>query len=183
MVSVFSSSPFYMKYITSNLGKFHWRFGTIPSFSHISVIQLAPLVAATYPSPPPSHLHSGFQNHKGFLSQNRLFVCNFNLNFIYCTWVWDGKDQPLMLTSIIIQSQATPISLPINICLQIQAIHFKPSFLFHIKMCDISWLNGVMQVSGMSFILCWLFLISTCSPSNREEFFNLCHASAHNITK
>jgi hypothetical protein len=30
-------------------------------------------------------------NHKGFLSQNCLFICDFNFNFVYSLCGWDGS--------------------------------------------------------------------------------------------
>ena len=34
--------------------------------------------------------HAFMRNHKGYLSQNCLFTCNFNFNFIYSLCGWDG---------------------------------------------------------------------------------------------
>ena len=40
---------------------------------------------------PPSTLPSLYQNCKGFLSQNCLFICNFNMQFTYILTGWEGS--------------------------------------------------------------------------------------------
>ena len=35
------------------------------------------------PTTPPAHDTAAYQNHKGFVSQNCLFVCDFDLHFTY----------------------------------------------------------------------------------------------------
>lgn len=48
--------------------------------------------------------------------------------------------------------------------------------------CDITLLNGAVPVYGMSFFFSILVNLPVCPrPSNREELFNLCHASARNV--
>ena len=43
------------------------------------------------PAAPPGHLRGPYHNHKGFLSQNALFVSNFNLEFMYTLTGWEGS--------------------------------------------------------------------------------------------
>jgi len=40
---------------------------------------------------PPSCDRSSYWNRKGFISQNCLFVCNFNLEFTYASTGWEGS--------------------------------------------------------------------------------------------
>ena len=40
---------------------------------------------------PPAALQSLYRNRKGFLSQNCLFICNFNMLFTYMLTGWEGS--------------------------------------------------------------------------------------------
>ena len=40
---------------------------------------------------PPSFSHHLYHNRKGFVSQNCLFVCNFDLNFTFALTGWEGS--------------------------------------------------------------------------------------------
>jgi hypothetical protein len=40
---------------------------------------------------PPAFLQSLYRNQKGFLSQNCLFICNFNMLFTYILTGWEGS--------------------------------------------------------------------------------------------
>ncbi len=66
---------------------------------------------------------------------------------------------------------------------------FVMHFLFPIEGQDITYKNGVEQVSGPSHLQhtdCIFNLINIvilCSPANREELFNLRHASARNVVE
>jgi hypothetical protein len=40
---------------------------------------------------PPAFIRMAFQNCKGFISQNCLFACNFNMLFIYSLCGWEGS--------------------------------------------------------------------------------------------
>ena len=39
---------------------------------------------------PPLHSHASHQNQKGFMSQNCLFTCNFNFQFVFWYTRWEG---------------------------------------------------------------------------------------------
>ena len=92
MLGIFSSEPFYTTYIklldadTPPLRRIHsnpklWFF-----FQHpLSALDGSDIVCA-----PPSHSHLPYRNQKGFMSQNCLFVCNFNLQFIFSYTGWGG---------------------------------------------------------------------------------------------
>ena len=43
------------------------------------------------PISPPAHLASPYRNRKGFLSQNCLFACDFDLRFTYALTGWEGS--------------------------------------------------------------------------------------------
>ena len=40
---------------------------------------------------PPSYSHPSYRNQKGFLSQNCLFACDFDLQFVFCYTGWEGS--------------------------------------------------------------------------------------------
>jgi hypothetical protein len=52
---------------------------------------LEPLTVVIYTSPPPAPLQSLYRNRKGFLSQNCLFICNFDMLFTYILSGWEGS--------------------------------------------------------------------------------------------
>ena len=43
------------------------------------------------PIAPPARLASAYRNRKGFISQNCLFACDFNLCFTYMLMGWEGS--------------------------------------------------------------------------------------------
>ena len=40
---------------------------------------------------PPSYSRLPYRNQKGFISQNCLFTCDFNLQFVFCYTRWEGS--------------------------------------------------------------------------------------------
>ena len=93
MTIIFSSQPFYNRYVQRSTpddpvsprlhenGKL-WPFfqgclGAIDG-SHIHIS-------------PPATLQSLYRNRKGFLSQNCLFICNFDMLFTYILSGWEGS--------------------------------------------------------------------------------------------
>ena len=69
---------------------FPQRCDTIQNFICISAVQLVPLTAPISLLPP-GHIRSAYHNRKGFLSQNALFVTDFNLKSIYMLTGWEGS--------------------------------------------------------------------------------------------
>ena len=69
--------------------------------------------------------------------------------------------------------------------LQMLVFHHAKNFSFHTMGSNITWLNGVVLVSGNYHIfnlshsihIC----INNCRPTTKEELFNLRHASAWNV--
>lgn len=43
------------------------------------------------PVAPPLRVRGNYRNRKGFLSQNALFICDFNLFFVYALTGWEGS--------------------------------------------------------------------------------------------
>src|SRR5271155_707686 len=92
MVQIFSSQPFYSKYIhqpSSNQSphllchnKKLWPF-----FQHA----LGAIDGSHIHFSPPVFCQAAYRNRKGFLSQNCLFACSFNLMFTYALTGWEGS--------------------------------------------------------------------------------------------
>ena len=75
------------------------------------------------------------------------------------------------------------ISLRVNTTLQMRVSHLVINFLFLIVRSVIIWQNGVVPTPGMPLnlpILIYIFYIFY-RPRNKEELFNLRHASARNV--
>ena len=51
---------------------------------------------------PPLYSHAPYQNRKGFISQNCLFTCNFNFQFMFTYTGWEGSatDAQVMDTAL-----------------------------------------------------------------------------------
>ena len=58
---------------------------------HAYVIYSLTIVLISNSYTPPSHRATLYQNHKGFLSQNCLFICGFDLDFKYTLCGWEGS--------------------------------------------------------------------------------------------
>ena len=93
MLRILSSEPFYTAYInlpdmdTPPSQKIHLNPKMWPFFecapgaldgTHISCL-------------PPLYNQPLYQNQKGFMSQNCLFACNFNFQFLFCYTRWEGS--------------------------------------------------------------------------------------------
>lgn len=93
MVDIFSSSPFYTTYVkqpttADRPGDFFRGNGKLwPYFSHA----LGAIDGSHIHIAPPLWRQMSFRNRKGFLSQNGLFCCTFNLLFSYVLAGWEGS--------------------------------------------------------------------------------------------
>lgn len=93
MTNIFSSAPFYTKYIQQPLSSFsvaQYLEGNpklYPFFKDaIGAIDGSHIAAA-----PPSSLRVACRNRKGQLSQNCLFSCSFDMRFTYALTGWEGS--------------------------------------------------------------------------------------------
>ena len=88
MLFIFSSGPFYTTYV--NLP----NANTPPHKKYIAATRCATCRAidsshiSCTPLPTKCTMYC---NHKGFLSQNCLFVCSFNLKFVFGYTGWEGS--------------------------------------------------------------------------------------------
>ena len=93
MTIIFSSQPFYGKYVrrsTANdpvSSRIRDNSKLWPFFKGC----LGAIDGSHMPLSPPAALQSLYRNRKGFLSQNCLFICNFNMLFTYILSGWEGS--------------------------------------------------------------------------------------------
>ena len=85
MLFVFSSGLFYAN--MPPLQKIRCSHKMWPFFQHA----LRAIDGSHIPSTPPPTERTMYHNHKGFLSQNCLFACSFNLKFVFGYTGWEGS--------------------------------------------------------------------------------------------
>jgi hypothetical protein len=91
MLDVFSSPPFYTKYV-------QLPDGSVPNKIHFNP-KFWPFFKDAVGAIDGSHIHVSprtfergpYRNRKGFISQNCLFACDFDLNFTYALTSWEGS--------------------------------------------------------------------------------------------
>jgi hypothetical protein len=87
-----SGAPFYTKFIQFPTGELvPSKIQNNPKFWPYFRNAIGTIDGSHIPIAPPAHLHGQFHNWKGFLSQNALFTCDFNLNFTYSLTGWEGS--------------------------------------------------------------------------------------------
>ena len=93
MLGIFSSEPFYTMYIklpdanTPPLWRIHSNTKLWPFSQHaLGALDGSHIVCAPW-----SHSHPPYRNQKGFMSQNCLFVCNLDLQFVSSYTGWEGS--------------------------------------------------------------------------------------------
>ena len=91
-LNVLASPPFYTKYHILPTGatipsKIHRNPKFFPYFQHA----IGAIDGSHIPVSAPANLHAVYRNRKGFLSQNALFVCDFDLKFTYTLTGWEGS--------------------------------------------------------------------------------------------
>jgi len=92
MLFIFSSAPFYTKYIQFPTGE-HTpaKIQSNPKILLYFRNAIGAIDGSHVPNAPPAHLCGQYCNRKGFLSQNALFICNFDLKFTYTLTGWEGS--------------------------------------------------------------------------------------------
>ena len=93
MVFIFSSPPFYTRHV-----RLPTADDPIPSkicknskFFPFFKDAIGALDGSHIHSAPPASEQGSFRNHKGFISQNCLFSCSFDLQFVYALTGWEGS--------------------------------------------------------------------------------------------
>src|SRR5438128_10255448 len=92
MVGIFSSPPFYTKYVQFPTREvIPENIQHNPKFWPYFRNAIGAIDGSHIPIAPPAHLHGKYCNRKGFLSQNALFICGFDLKFTYVLTGWEGS--------------------------------------------------------------------------------------------
>lgn len=93
MVFIFSSPPFYTKYVRQPKAgdpvphQIHHN----PKFWPYFKDALGAIDGSHIHCAPPSFERSFYRNRKGFISQNCLFICSFAFQFLYTLCGWEGS--------------------------------------------------------------------------------------------
>ena len=93
MTIIFSSQPFYGRYVRRSTpndpvsAKIYDNEKLWPFFRGC----LGAIDGTHIPLSPPTALQSLYRNRKGFLSQNCLCICNFDMCFTYILSGWEGS--------------------------------------------------------------------------------------------
>jgi hypothetical protein len=93
MLMIFSSPPFYSKYVhlpTAN-DPTPPQIRNNPKFWPFFRNAIGAIDGSHIHTAPPASERPLFRNRKGFVSQNCLFGCNFGLQFVYSLTGWEGS--------------------------------------------------------------------------------------------
>jgi DDE superfamily endonuclease len=93
MLYIFSSHPFYTKHVRLP-GKddpVATQIRNNPKFWPYFKNALGALDGSHIHSAPPASERAFYRNRKGFVSQNCLFGCSFDLQFVYALTGWEGS--------------------------------------------------------------------------------------------
>jgi hypothetical protein len=93
MLMIFSSPPFYSKYVclpTEN-NPTPPQIRNNPKFWPFFRNAIGAIDGSHIHSAPPASERPLFRNRKGFVSQNCLFGCDFGLRFVYSLTGWEGS--------------------------------------------------------------------------------------------
>src|SRR5882757_405952 len=93
MLCVFSSYPFYTKYVQLPTADdlVSPKIRNNPKFWPYFKDALGALDGSHIHSSPPANQHTSYRNRKGFVSQNCLFGCSFDLQFVFAYTGWEGS--------------------------------------------------------------------------------------------
>jgi hypothetical protein len=93
MLVIFSSPPFYNKYVCLPRASDPCppEIRRNPKFWPFFKDVLGAIDGSHIHCSPPASERAFYRNRKGFLSQNCLFACSFNLQFIYAFTGWEGS--------------------------------------------------------------------------------------------
>ena len=101
MVTIFLSPPFYTTFVTPpNCTTLSSKFKSNPKFWPYFKHSIGALDGSHIPVVPSAQVASAFRNRKGFLSQNCLFACDFDLLFTYVLTGWEGSTSDARLFDV-----------------------------------------------------------------------------------
>ena len=163
MLWIFSSPPFYMNHVRlptaddpvpsriRNNPKF-WPF-----FEHV----IGAVDGSHIPCAPPAKLRASYRNRKGFVSQNCLFGCSFDLKFVYALTGWEGCATDARVFE---NARSRDLLIP-------EGKYFLADAGY--PLCD----QLLVPYRGVRYHLSEWGRAGV-RPANKEELFNLRHASA-----
>jgi len=183
MLFIFSSYPFYSKYVClptaddSVPPEIRQNSKFWPYFKDA----IGALDGSHIHSAPPANERASSRNRKGFISQNCLFGCSFDLQFVFAYTGWEGSaTDARVYESAILNGLDIPegkyylADAGFPSCEEL-LIPYR-AVRYHLA----EW--------GRANTRCVLQSISTaqhlyinCRPKSKEELFNLRHASARNV--
>lgn len=181
---VLCSAPFYTKFVQFPTGQ------TIPQkiranskFYPYFRDAIGAIDGSHIPVSCPAHLRGGYRNRKGFLSQNALFICDFNLKFTYTLTGWEGSATDARVYDDAI---STDLQIPPGKYLLADAGYpLRPQLLvpyrgvrYHLA----EWSRASQRCVYISFYF-YLHSFYVYRPKSKEELFNLRHASARNVVE
>ena len=177
MLVIFSSAPFYSAYVHAPSGEvISSKIRNNPKYwpyfkDAVGAIDGSHIVAA-----PPAAARSRYRNRKGFLSQNCLFACDFDLRFTFALTGWEGSASDARVYD---DALSRGFRIPHGkYLLGDLGFPFRPTLLvpYHgVRYHLAEWGRaGVRYESSFKMFFGQLFP----RPATKEELFNLRHASA-----
>jgi hypothetical protein len=93
MLVIFSSPPFYSKYVhlPLDVGSIPQKIRKNPKFWPFFKDTIGALDGSHIHAAPPAPQRAAYRDQKGLVSQNCLFICDFNMNFTYALTGWEGS--------------------------------------------------------------------------------------------
>ena len=170
MLFIFSSGLFYTTYVnlpdanTPPSWKIHCSHKMWPFFQHA----LRDIDGSHIPCAPPPTECTMYHNRKGFLSQNCLFACSFNLKFVFGYTGWEGSAMDNQVWEAALECR-----------LNILGSHYfladagyadDPDFYSHIVASNTTLLSEIKQVKSKSLFNQWnsILTISTGHKTRRN---------------
>lgn len=128
---------------------------------------------------PLAYLCGHYHNCKWFLSQNTLFICDFNLNFTYSLTGWEGLaidayicDDVRLKDLCILPGKY--LLADAGYLLWLQLLMPYCGVYYHLA----EWAHASKRFISLSLFSFPAFLFFVLRLKNKEELFNLCHALA-----
>ena len=149
MAFIFSKPPFYTKFVrqpTANdpVSQYIWNNPKLQPFLTggfvIGAIDGSHIYAWA-----PGARRAAFWNIKGYLSQNCLFCCSFDLLFTYALTGWEGLASDAQIYHNAIDKQDLKIP---DGCWQMQVFLIASNCSYHIRVCATIWQNGDVHNCG-----------------------------------
>jgi DDE superfamily endonuclease len=183
MLDAFSSPPFYTKYVRlpSANDPVPPRIRNNPKFWPFFKGALGALDGSHISSSPPAIERASNRNRKGFVSQNCLFACSFDLEFLFAYTGWEGSATDARVYEA---AREGDLTIPEGKYYLADAGYPSCSELLvpyrGIRYHLAEWGRASLRYALYYFPTRYL-LHRHYRPVNKEELFNLRHASARNV--